>query len=185
MYSACQLAFSHKDLLHTQNISARFILVDIFCECKRSSYEISLCAKEDFMTLKCKKSQKLFDKWSAPCWNKMQLSVKFSLESQKFWVDLQKGSINQRKFLSVSSITWSNKTDRIFSWLRSARNSIKKSWFMYNSDWLKYVFWIFLEEKSFQLFWVLIVQIFRGKSNIIVRESQRNFKKSAKMLIGQ
>ena len=49
--------------------------------------------------------------------------------------------------------------------LRSDWNWIKKktSWFIYDSNWLKNVFWIFLERKDFfQLFWVLIVQIFRG-----------------------
>ena len=42
-----------------------------------------------------------------------------------------------------------------------------------------------MEEKFFELFWVLTLQVFSGKSNIFVDEVSRTFKISAKALIGQ
>ena len=55
-------------------------------------------------------------------------------------------------------------------------------------QWIQFVkklhFW-YSWKKKFNLFLVLILQIFRGKSNVIVREVSRNLKTSMNALVGR
>ena len=60
MHSMPHFVYSHKDSLRTQIISTRFILDNISYEYKRSSCECVTICKGRFITLKCKKRQKLF-----------------------------------------------------------------------------------------------------------------------------
>ena len=60
--------------------------------------------------------------------------------------------------------------------------NLKSWWFTNDSHWLNVSF---LQSRFLKSFCVLILQIFRGKSNIVVRKTQRNIKTRSNVLIGK
>ena len=66
---------------------------------------------------------------------------------------------------------------RLFIRLKLARKYIFKSWlFICDSNLLKRIFNTPGGKRFLKSFWILILSIFRGKTNIVVTKSKRNFK---------